>query len=37
MASKLNATVDYDAADHGTRAVMGFALPEPKLSHPPAG
>lgn len=37
MASKLNATVEYDAADNGTRAVMGFALPEPKLSHSPAG
>ena len=37
MASKLNATVEYDAADTGTRAVMAFALPEPKLSHPPAG
>ena len=35
MASKLDATVTYDDAETGTRAVLAFALTEPKLVRPP--
>ena len=35
MASQLAATVSYDAAETGTRAVMAFALTRPKLAPPP--
>ncbi|RYB05114.1 response regulator [Lichenibacterium ramalinae] len=34
MASKLNTTVTYEDADAGTRAVMVFAVTEPKLAGP---
>jgi two-component sensor histidine kinase/CheY-like chemotaxis protein len=35
MASKLDTTVAYDDAETGTRAVMAFAMTDPKLARPP--